>query len=192
MDPDAMDALRKWSHELGTVRALSRDENGELPEVDMLAQRSAQPMVMQLRELAAEFAGITSIPVGSLGIVQDNVSSAEAITAAREDLVVLAERTMSEWGSPLSEFYEDLLWLLGEPSVPVHTHWRDPSHPSIVSRSDGLAKQIAALPWLGETDVVLEKLGYTHDEILRMQAQHHQAQVLAVMSGGVASPGGSR
>ena len=60
-----------WSWRLGSVKGISRDEEGELPEVDVLPQQSMQPYVDQLRELAQEMAGALSLPVGSLGIVQD-------------------------------------------------------------------------------------------------------------------------
>lgn len=183
VDPDAMDALRKWSHELGSVRAISRDENGEVPEIDFTPQTSAQPMLDELRALATEFAGITSLPVGSLGIVQDNPSSAEAIVAAREDLVILAERATGDWAHPLAELYDDALHLAGAPQGRLRTVWADPARPSVVSRSDGLAKQIAAMPWLGETTVVLEKLGYTADEIARMQAERRAAVALGLAAG---------
>jgi hypothetical protein len=36
-----------------------------------------------LRQLAAQFAGETGVPLNSLGVVQDNPSSAEAIYATR-------------------------------------------------------------------------------------------------------------
>lgn len=183
VDPDAMDALERWSHELGSIRAVSADENGDVPSIDFVPQSSAQPTTDQLRALATEFAGITCIPVGSLGIVQDNPSSAEAITAAREDLVILAEKAMAEWTPALSELYADALHLLGSGGAPG-TRWLDPSRPSVVSRSDALAKQISALPWLGETSVVLERLGYDSAEIARIMSERRAAQVLGLVGGG--------
>lgn len=184
VDPDAADELRRWSHELGTVRAIGRDERGEVPEIDFTRQSSAQPMIDELRALATEFAGITSLPVNSLGVVQDNPASAEAITAAREDLVILAERATRDWAAPLSELYADALILDGREPSRYRTVWTDPSRPSIVSRSDALTKQIGALPWLGETTVVLEKLGYTAGEIASMQTERRAAQILGLVSGG--------
>jgi hypothetical protein len=46
----------------------------------------------ELRALACQFSGATGVPLNSLGIVQDNPSSAEAIQAAREDICLVAER----------------------------------------------------------------------------------------------------
>ncbi|WP_164546615.1 phage portal protein, partial [Actinobaculum sp. 352] len=67
--------VKQWSWKLGTVRGLTKDEEGDLPEVDRIPQQSMQPFTEQLRELAAEFAGATSLPLSALGIVQDNPSS---------------------------------------------------------------------------------------------------------------------
>ena len=43
-------------------------------------------------ESAAQLSGATGTPLNSLGIVQDNPSSAEAIGAAREDICLIAKR----------------------------------------------------------------------------------------------------
>lgn len=182
VDQEVFAQLKEWSWRLGAVKGLSRDEEGELPEVDWIPQQSAQPLVDQLRELACEFAGATSLPLSSLGIVQDNPSSAEAIAAAREDLCIKAERTMRAWSGPLSRVYQDAVMLragLAEPPEELRharTRWGDPSRPSIVSRSDAVTKQISAIGWLAESPVVLEKLGYTQDEIDRLMADKKRAE----------------
>lgn len=182
VDPDVFAQLKEWSWRLGAVKGLSRDEEGELPEVDWIPQQSTQPLVDQLRELACEFAGATSLPLSSLGIVQDNPSSAEAIAASREDLCIKAERAMRTWSGPLSRVYQDAVMLrdgLTEPPDGLRrarTRWGDPSRPSVVSRSDAVTKQIAAISWLADSPVVLEKLGYTQAEIDRLMADKKRAE----------------
>jgi hypothetical protein len=167
-----------WSWRLGSVKGISRDEEGELPEVDVLPQHSMQPYVDQLRELAQEMAGALSLPVGSLGIVQDNPSSADAIYAAREELVTEASDFNDANSYALNRVYRNIIQLrdgvLPEDAARISTHWRNPARPSIVSQSDAMIKQIQAIPELGRTDVALEELGYTRQQIMRIRAQSEQ------------------
>lgn len=171
---------RSWSWQLGSVKGLSRDEDGDIPEVDTIPQQSMQPYVDQLRELAQELAGALSLPVGSLGIVQDNPSSADAIYAAREELVTEASDFNDANSYALNRVYRNILLLrdgwLPEDAARISTHWRSPARPSIVSQSDAMIKQIQAIPEIGKTDVALEELGYTRQQIMRMRAQIEQSR----------------
>lgn len=171
---------RSWSWQLGSVKGLSRDEDGDIPEVDTIPQQSMQPYVDQLRELAQELAGALSLPVSSLGIVQDNPSSADAIYAAREELVTEASDFNEANGYALNRVYRNILMLrdgwLPDDAVRISTHWRNPARPSIVSQSDAMIKQIQAIPELGKTDVALEELGYTRQQIARIRAQVEQSR----------------
>ena len=73
-----------WEFIIGRINAISRDDNGDVPTVQQISQQSVQPHVEQMRELASRFAGETSVPVSSLGVVTDNPSSAEAMHAAEK------------------------------------------------------------------------------------------------------------
>lgn len=171
---------RSWSWQLGSVKGLSRDEDGDIPEVDTIPQQSMQPYTDQLRELAQELAGALSLPVSSLGIVQDNPSSADAIYAAREELVTEASDFNDANSYALNRVYRNILMLrdgwLPDDAVRISTHWRNPARPSIVSQSDAMIKQIQAIPELGRTDVALEELGYTRQQIARIRAQVEQTR----------------
>lgn len=171
---------RSWSWQLGSVKGLSRDEDGDIPEVDTIPQQSMQPYTDQLRELAQELAGALSLPVSSLGIVQDNPSSADAIYAAREELVTEASDFNDANSYALNRVYRNIILLrdgwLPDDAARISTHWRNPARPSIVSQSDAMIKQIQAIPELGRTDVALEELGYTRQQIARIRAQVEQTR----------------
>lgn len=181
VDRAAFDQIKgSWSWRFGSVKGLSRDEDGELPEADVIPQQSMQPYTDQLRELAQELAGALSLPVSSLGIVQDNPSSADAIYAAREELVTEASDFNEANGYALNRVYRNILMLrdgwLPDDAARISTHWRNPARPSIVSQSDAMIKQIQAIPELGKTDVALEELGYTRQQIARIRAQVEQSR----------------
>ena len=83
----------KFKYQLDRVIATEADESGESrTSIQQLSGNSPQPFVDELRALACQFSGATGVPLNSLGIVQDNPSSAEAIGAAREDICLIAKR----------------------------------------------------------------------------------------------------
>lgn len=83
----------KFKYQLDRVIATEVDESGDTrTEVRQLSGNTPQPFVDELRALACQFSGATGVPLNSLGIVQDNPSSAEAINAAREDICLIAKR----------------------------------------------------------------------------------------------------
>ena len=91
---DQFDAVmeNKSKYQLSRVLALTMNDEGQAPNVGQLSGNSPQPFIDELRALACQFSGATGVPLNSLGIVQDNPSSAEAIGAAREDICLIAER----------------------------------------------------------------------------------------------------
>jgi hypothetical protein len=171
------DIAKSWTWKLGTVKAVTRDEDGTYPEATQLPQQTMQPFIDQMRELAAEFSGASNVPLSDLGIVQDNPSSAEAMATAKENLVIEATNANKINGYALARVYQNIVMLrdgAGEVSDElsgVSTRWRNPSMPSIVSQSDAMVKQISAIPDLAKTDVALEQMGYTSEDIVRIKAQ---------------------
>lgn len=172
-----------WSWYLGRMNAISRDEEGEVPELEKISAESPEPHVAMMRQLAAEFAGETSIPLSSLGIVQDNPASAEAIFAGREDLVIEATNTNRVFGAALARVMQNAVLLRDGGSAQgmpdelqqLSIKWRNPALPSVVTSSDAMVKQISAMPKIAETSVALEELGYTDEQITRMEADWRRA-----------------
>lgn len=188
----ASDAER-WKAVMGRFLAISRDEEGEVPEIGQFAQQSMQPHMDQLRGWASLFAGETGVPVSSLGIVQDNPSSAEAIYAAKEDLVIEAGSANRVWGAALRRAATTAVMLrdgLSEPPAEmraVQAKWRNPATPSVVSASDALVKQVSAIPWIADSDVALESLGYDQATITRLRADKRRSQGSANLAALVAA-----
>lgn len=93
--PEQYEAVigNKFKYQLDRVIATETDESGDAhTSIQQLSGNSPQPFVDELRALACQFSGATGVPLNSLGIVQDNPSSAEAIGAAREDICLIAKR----------------------------------------------------------------------------------------------------
>lgn len=178
-----------WSAVLGRLLAveppLLDDEIDPAfkPELGQFPQASMQPHSDQLRMWATLFAGEASIPVSSLGVVQDNPSSAEAIYAAKEDLIVEAEHADMVFGSGWVGAMRNAIMLRdGLTQMPaellkLQAVWRDPSTPSQASAADAMTKAMAVIPSLADSDVALEKMGFSRTDIDRIRADQRRGSV---------------
>jgi hypothetical protein len=181
--PAQMSRSAMWDAYIGSMFAITRDEQGELPTFGQLPQMTMQPHMDYMRSLAARFAGETNIPVSSLGIIHDNPASAEAIYAAKEDLIIEAQELNATNGRALKNLGLMVMsMLIGRPvddltddERAIAPKFRNPAMPSVVSQSDAIIKQVTALPWLAETTVVLEELGYSAEQITRLLSDKRKA-----------------
>ncbi|MGV8972903.1 MAG: hypothetical protein ACOH10_11325 [Rhodoglobus sp.] len=168
----------EWSVMLGRLLLLSRDEDGNLPQVGQFAQQSMQPNIEQLRSIAMMLAGELSIAVGSLGIIQDNPDSAEAIRARNEDLGIEIEHWQRTTLGPAWKRLAQKALAIGDDSPAalaayrtIRAQWGSWAQSSEVSQAQASLARVQAVPRLAETDVELEHMGYDVDEIARIQAQ---------------------
>ena len=136
------------------------------------------------------FSGATGVPLNSLGIVQDNPSSAEAIAAQREDICVAAEdciesnrvsmRTVALMAMAVAQ--NTTIDGLTDEQRSVIPHFRNPMRPSLASTADAMVKIASAVDgftatrefWAGqgfdtaEVDSILSQVGsYANTSALR-------------------------
>lgn len=194
-EEESFESLDRWQAVMGRFFGLSRDEDGNAPTVGQFPQQSMEPHLAMLRSLAAQLSGETGIPVSALGIIHDNPSSAEAIYAAWEDLIIEALYSNRILGAAVERTARAAVMLrdgLTEPTSELRSmeaRWRNPALPSPVSASDALVKQAAVFPWLGETDVALEMVGYSSSDITRLLADKRRAQGASVLERALAAAG---
>ena len=63
----------------------------------------------------------------------------------------------------------------------LQVNWRDHARPSQAALSDAIVKQVTAMPWLANSDVILEKLGYTDSDITRLLVDKRKAETRSVL-----------
>ncbi len=183
-----------WTVMLGRLLTLSRDEDGQLPTVGQFAQQSMQPNIEQLRSIAQQFSAETSLAVGSLGIVQDNPSSAEAIKAANDELGLEIEHwERTTLGPAWQRIMRRALAMTSDSPAALaaarslRVRWGSWATPTEVSQAQASQARVTAIPRLAETEVELERMGYTRDEIERIQSEWRRAQggsLLQVLAAG--------
>ena len=176
----------KWEAYIGSIFAVGRDENGDLPQFGQLSQASMQQTVDYFRTLAARFSGETNVPISTLGVIHDQPASAEAIYAANEPLIIECEDLNDNSRNTLSNLAQ--LAVAAENGVPfdsldvdIVANFKNPAMPSIVSQADAMVKLAAVLPNFAETDVFLEQLGFSEDTVRRVNAQRRQRNAAAML-----------
>lgn len=190
VDEDFLEGKSEWDAYIGAIMALTRDEEGDVPQVGMFSQGTMQPHTEYMKSLAARFSGETSIPISELGVVHDNPASAEAIYAAKESLVCEAEDLNDINGDSLCEVAKMAMAILkGVPledltpdDLSIEAKFKNPAMPSLVSQADAIVKVISALPWVAESDVALEEFGFSDEQIRRLRTDKQKAEANAMIA----------
>lgn len=191
---DAM-SKSKWATSMGAILLGTRDEDGHTPSYGQLPGVSPQPYIELIRAHACMFSGATGVPLNSLGIVQDNPSSAEAIAAAREDICIAAQdliesnsvslRNVALMAMAVAE--DKTIDELSDQQKTVMAHFKDPQHPSIVSQADAMVKIAAADPTFAGTSVFYEQMGFdeaTRDRIRSEKTKAANTAAISALFGG--------
>lgn len=180
----------KYAAYIGAILEVTKGEDGTVPNFGQLAQLSMQPHIDYMRSLAAQFSGATNVPLSALGVVSDNPSSAEAIYAAKEDMVIDAQALNYENGRALVNIAIMALAIeqnsdfatVQNSGISIDARFRNPAMPSVVSQSAAMVQQISTLPWLAESDVALEELGYNEEQIQRLKSDRAKAQSRSLLA----------
>lgn len=170
----------KWQAAIDRWFAISRDADGNVPEVKQFPQMTMQPLVEQYRMIATQFSGATGVPVSSLGIVTDNPPSAEALYADDRRIVNTARRQNRILGSSLKRVAQKVVRLrdggdITDEMRKIDVSWANPAFTSPATAADALVKLSAVFPWLSESEVALEFAGFSHAEITRLLSDKDRA-----------------
>lgn len=175
-----------WQIIYGKVIGLPRDEDGNLPQIQQLAQATQQPHMEQLRGLAQVFASDTNIPVTELGMHSDsNPSSADAVFAHQGPLIGLAEMTTDGWSSAWRRSMVTAL-KIAQDADEIPAEWgrlravfRNPAVESRSAAADAAMKLVSVLPWVAESDAALDMFGLDPIMVDRLLADKRRLQARA-------------
>ena len=165
---------------IGGVWALpnTRDEEtGDLvkPTLQQLSQATMQPHGDMLRTIGLMVSSETSIPVGYLGIIHDNPSSADAIRASEADLISVVDDELPSIGMSRVDLARNVLAVkYGEWTDAMEvelrglrSHFKDPGTASKAAQADAGLKFTQTFPD-GDPEVAMEVYGLDKLQIERM------------------------
>lgn len=169
-----------WSSLVSAINGVSKDLDGDVPQLQQVSQASMAPHTEMLRTIAMLVASETSLPVNDLGITMDNPASAEAMAAAERKLSREADRQNRLFGRALKDVMGMAVMLdHGLSEVPdeirdLRPVWAPTREVSDAARADYYAKVSQVNPAWAESDVGLAKLGLTFSELQSFRAYQRE------------------
>lgn len=88
---------------IGKVWAITKDEEGDKPEIGQLAQMSINQFVDAKKDKARDFCAETALTLRNLGYETGNPSSAESLAAMSDDLLLEATNSQTEMGEQIKQ-----------------------------------------------------------------------------------------
>lgn len=176
---------------LGRLKVIPDDESATSPRSDVkqFSAASPEPHLAYLNFLAKAFARETSLPDTAIAITDmANPTSAEAYDASQYELIAEAEGACDDWSPALRRVMIKALAMANKETIvppewaSIETRWRDPRYQSRAAAADAGVKQLAAVPWLAESEVGLELLGLDAQQIRRAIADKRRAQGASVLT----------
>lgn len=178
-DEDLLDDTPQWQAYIGTILALTRDIDGNIPSVGQFAQVDLQQHILLMRNLAARMSGASNVPISSLGIIADsNPTSAEAMRTAERGLITKATDLNQTNGTALKELAQmavaiannEPLSALTDEQLDITPKFLNPAYPDVLSQGDATLKFVQSFPWAAESQVTLEMMGLDEASIQRLMS----------------------
>ncbi|SLI18700.1 Phage portal protein, SPP1 Gp6-like [Mycobacteroides abscessus subsp. massiliense] len=177
-----------WKVMLGRIKGIPDDEKAldqknARADIKQFQAASPQPHIDLMEQCANEFAGETDLPVSALGVqAKTNTTTADGSDNAEKQLIAEAEGATDDWSPAFRRAMMRALAIKNnENQIPaawrsIDTKWRNPAYISRSAQADAGLKQLSAIPWLAETEVGLELLGLSRQDIDRALDERDRAQ----------------
>lgn len=169
---------------LGRIKGIPDDDDAANPraEVKQFPASSPRPHLEQLNSLSKLVAREFSLPDSSFSMTDyANPTSPDAYVEGRDDLIADAEVAMDEWSVSIRRAVRRGLAMQNRDAAlfdelrGLDALWRSPLHLSRAAEADAGMKAVSAFPWLADTEVGLELIGLTDDQIRRALAERRRA-----------------
>ncbi|MCI1831540.1 MAG: phage portal protein [Bifidobacterium sp.] len=167
------DAFSKdtWSSLISAINAISKDEDGDNPQLQQIQQASMQPHSDMLKTIALMVSSETSIPVSDLGIITQNPTSAEAMSVAERKLTREADRQNIRFGRAIKDAVTMAVCLReGLQQAPddlksIRPVWSPTREISDAARADSFSKIASVSPEFAQTEVGWRYAGFDQKDI---------------------------
>lgn len=150
---------------LGKIWTITKDEDGEKPEIGQLAQMSINQFSDQKKDLARDFCAETALTLRNLGYETANPTSAESLSAMSDDLLLEAQACQTEFGREFREIAISARMAIDKTdTIPsglrvIEAAWKPVFQIDVASAGDAAYKLIQAMPELAGTTTLYRMLG---------------------------------
>jgi len=150
---------------IGKVWAITKDEDGEKPEIGQLAQMSINQFETAKKDKARDFCAETALTLRNLGYETGNPSSPESLAAMSDDLLLEAQNSQTEMGEQIKQLAITLRMSIDQVSVvpdglkDLVPAWKPIFQVDIGAAGDALFKLFQTMPELQGTMAGYRLLG---------------------------------
>nr|DAP54867.1 MAG TPA: PORTAL PROTEIN [Caudoviricetes sp.] len=175
---------------LGKVWAITKDDDGDKPDIGQLAQMSIDQFSGQKKDLARDFCAETSLTLRNLGYETANPTSADSLTAMSDDLLLEAKSLQREMGEQIKQIAITLRMSIdGIDVVPdnlkkIVPAWSPIFQVDLGAAGDAVYKLFQAMPELVGTVQSYQMLGISVREAEQLQKIRQASQSSQFMQGG--------
>ena len=168
----------KWSALMGRMNAIDTGPNAEQKiDIHRFQGSSPQPHVEQMRLIQSMFADDQNLTVKFADA--SNPSSADAIYAAKEDLIIDVRDANRVWGRGAVKAFQLAVQLrdggdMTDELRAVSAQFTDPAIVSPSARADAFSKLSAAIPGFAESEVGMKYAGLPLEDITKFQAERER------------------
>lgn len=194
------DEAKKLRAYLGSLWALTKDEEGDVPTVGQFPAGDAQNFIATYENDAQRFSGASNVPLAQLGVMSNSYTSSDALSASNDPLILDVQG--------INDGLRDALWQVARLMMAVSqgvalsgltadqdgvmASFTDPSMPTLASRVDAWTKLAAIDSSIVGTRVFYEGVGLDQATIDRlMAAKEDSAQDIAyrqIFANGIKQP----
>ena len=175
---------------IGKVWTITKDEDGEKPDVGQLAQMSINQFETAKKDKARDFCAETALTLRNLGYETGNPSSAESLVAMSDDLLLEAINSQEEMGKQIKEIAITLRLALDGNNViadqlkQIVPAWKPIFQINLAGAGDAVFKLQQAMPELIGTISGYRLLGIGIREAEELQARRAAASSTGFMNNG--------
>lgn len=183
---DAFDGsvdAKKFKLAMDRIIALSKDEDGDIPQIKQLQQATMTPHSDMLRTIAMLFSGETGLSPSSLGVLHDQPASAEAIRAAEHELLIDITWQNQFVLGPAVEEIAGLAYMVKDDKTELpndfwklSARFRNPEFRSMSAEADGLTKLAPIIPQIIQYPTLAGRV-FTDDEVDSLRQEAKQGMV---------------
>lgn len=194
-DEDSFESVDKWSAFIGSIFNVDMTKDGTVPEFGQLAQPSMQPLSEHFNNLCKRMSAATGIHVGQFGIMTDNPTSAEAIYAENEPLILKCRSFIKEAKNSLRRVctatiatemgvgYADAL------DYDVSVHFLNPAMPTLSQQTDSSIKISSVCQEFPYTPTFWRLNGMDDDEYRNVKNEIGKVQAQQAVNTAIAGTG---
>lgn len=179
----------KLDSAIGRVWTITKDEDGDKPDIGQLAQMSIDQFETAKKDKARDFCAETGLTLRNLGYETGNPSSAESLVAMSDDLLLEATNSQEEMGKQIKEIAITLRLALDEnDNIPdklrqIIPAWKPVFQVDIGAAGDAVFKLLEAMPELQGSIAGYRFLGIGIKEAEELQAKRAASTSGSVFGG---------